>query len=154
MNPRLGDTFEASIWIDGRETVAQRARFEDELTAYLAHVAEREHVIIGPLMMHEKKPGDDRVPTVPDHIQGPDVRLLVGEAKVTGIVPTSYFTEDLEPDDLRRLRKITRRAYERHMPGQPRLSDRQCDTIINDLGPESAYDALRRDSVKLDKVLH
>lgn len=56
------------------------------------------------------KPGDERVPGVPDHIQGQDVRLLVGEALVLGrktVLKLNSFLNDLDPKDLTRLRQIT-----------------------------------------------
>ena len=69
-------------------------------------------------------------------------------------LPTSWFTDDLGSDDLARLRRVTREAYARLFPVRSRLTDRQCDTIINDLGPEAAADALRRGMADITPVLH
>lgn len=153
----IGDTLDAALWIDGRETAEQRRRFEIDVSAALAEGQEEHGVIIGPVIWTEKKPGEERVPPVPDHIQGPDVRLLVGTAKVIAFMPVfgeSRFYDDLEPDDQERLRRITRKAYKRDFPGYPRLTDRQCETLINDLGPEAGLDALRANDTDIRKVLN
>ncbi len=157
MNP--GEVLETAMWADGTETVEQLAKFETDIREQLAWFAENEGVIIGPLVIAVKKPGDDRVPQVPDHIAGPDVRLLVGEAKVVCRAPhfdigESRFVDELEPNDLNRLRAITRKGYARAFPRRVRLTDRQCDTIINDLGPDAALDALRAGEADVLRVLH
>jgi len=138
-----GDTIEAAIWLDGRETVQQVERHRDEVMLAMLEQAQAVGVSLTPLRWVEKRPGDDRVPPVPEHIQGADVRLLVAEADVTAMTAApSNFLAELEPSDLRRLRAVTRSAYHRRYPGQPQLTDRQCDTLINDLGPEAAIAAL------------
>ncbi len=85
MNP--GDIMETAMWADGTETADQLADFETDIKAELARMANEEGVIIGPLMMTVKRPGEERVPPVPDHIKGADVRLIVGEAKVVCFAP-------------------------------------------------------------------
>lgn len=143
-----GQILEAALWADGRETPEQCAQFEDQLREYLAYCAAQEEVVIGPLTMVEKFPGDPRVPPVPDNIQGPNVRLIVGEAKVLCEKPKftiyeSRFIDDLEPEDLALLRQRTRTVYRRHFPKRPPLTDFQCDELIDGLGPEAALDTLR-----------
>ena len=143
----VGDVLESAIWLDGRETAEHRKAFEAEVNAALALSARRHGHVLGPVTWTEKKPGDDRVPPVPNHIQGPNVRLLVAEAMIVNTVSIMRelpgFAHDLESDDLALLRRITRRKYREQYPGQPELTDRQCDTLINDLGPEAALDTLK-----------
>jgi hypothetical protein len=81
-----------------------------------------------------KRPGDYRVPAVPDRIQGPDVRLLVATAEVLGFetVRAESFVAGLDKRDLNRLRKATRSAQGRHLP------DAICDQIIDRMGPVAA----------------
>lgn len=147
MTARVGDVLEVAIWMDGRETMADRWRFKKDCKSAIKNAADSNGHVVGPLTWTEKKPGDDRVPDVPDHVQGPDVRLLVAEAQIVGTKPIAKvlpgFVHDLEPDDAALLRRITRRKYEEEYPGNSRLTDRQCDTLINDLGPEAALDTLK-----------
>ena len=140
-----GDVIETAIWCDGTETQELKDRFKTDLRANLASMADAEGVIIGPLIMIEKKPGEDRVPKVPDGLQGPDVRLLVGEATVVGeaFVSEGMFVADLEPRDLDRLRQILRRVHQSYNPGKPELSQEKCDEYINQNGPDAALEALR-----------
>ena len=140
-----GDVLETAIWLDGRKTDELKHKFEKDLRESLAGMADEERVIIGPLMMTEKRPGEDRVPGVPDYIQGPDVRLLVGEATVFACLPAteSRFVDDLDEKDLERLRSILRRVHRSYNPGKPDLSDEKCDEYINVNGPDAALAALR-----------
>jgi len=141
-----GDVIETAIWMDGSETPDLKDRFERDMRTSLASMALNEGVIIGPLIMAEKRPGEERVPPVPDAIQGLDVRLLVGEAKVVGYEPKEpegTFVADLEPKDLERLRTILRRVHQSYNPGKPELTTEKCDEYINRNGPDAALAALR-----------
>lgn len=141
-----GDVLDTGIWIDGTETPELKARFETDLRADLARIADAEGVIIGPLVMCEKKPGEERVPKVPDDVHGPDVRFLVGEAKVFDYVPVlseGCFVADLDLRDLERLRTILRRVHQSYNPGKPELTTEKCDEYINRNGPDAALAALR-----------
>lgn len=153
---RVGDTLETAIWLTGMESEILKARFKADAKKAMENANKFNGVVTGPLRWTEKRPGEDRVPPVPDHIQGPDVRLLVAEADVLNVLgPESKFLAELEPADLTRLRKITREAHKlwwrRNMPGRryERITDRQADTLINDLGPEVAYEALRKGWTRL-----
>lgn len=144
---RPGDIFEMAIWLSGEEMPGQVAHWKTVVCEQAARTAERQNnVLIGPMTFTEKRPGEDRVPPVPDHIHGIDVRLLVAEAKVISdrplIVKETGFVADLRPEDLARLRQITRRAHAKRVPGD-RLSDRNCDQIIEALGPDAAVKTLR-----------
>ena len=145
MTLRPGEVLETAIWITGKELEGLQDRFERDLRQMLATMADAEGVIIGPLIMTEKYPGDDRMPKVPGYIQGPDVRLLVGEAAVIGDVfeNAGAFVADLEPKDLERLRTILRRVHQDYNPGKPELTTEKCDEYINRNGPDAALAALR-----------
>lgn len=145
MTLQPGEVIETSIWMTGEEPSRLKDRFEKDLRTALAEMADAEGVIIGPLLMEEKKPGEDRVPPVPKAIQGPDVRLLVGTATIMDYEPVSEgnFVAELEPKDLERLRGIARRAFKRLNPDKPDLSTERCDEFINQNGPEIALAALR-----------
>ena len=139
-----GETIETAIWLNGTETPELLARFQADAAEIMLEVAMSEGVALTPLRWATKQISDERVPEVPDHIQGPDVRLLVAEADVMENVTKdiSRFLSELEPRDLVRLRRVTRDAYARQWPGQTVLTNRQCDTLINDLGPEAALASL------------
>ena len=145
MTVRPGEVLETAIWMTGEEPEGMKARFERDMRAMLADMAMAEGIIIGALVMTEMRPGDDRVPEVPKYIQGPDVRLLVGEASVIGDVFESAgtFVADLEPKDLERLRLILRRVHQAYNPGKPELTTEKCDEYINQNGPDAALAALR-----------
>jgi hypothetical protein len=153
---RVGDTLESAIWLTGTEPPALIAHHKAQVEAAILEANGRNGVVTGPLRWVEKLPGTDRVPPVPDHIAGPAVRLLVAEADVLNVLATeSRFLAELEPSDLRRLRKITRDAHrlwwQRNMPGRPytRPTDNQCATLINDLGPDCALEALQKGWTRL-----
>ncbi|MDJ0896924.1 MAG: hypothetical protein QNJ92_17400 [Alphaproteobacteria bacterium] len=143
---KIGDTIESAAWLTGEETaqdVEQHRTLVREAMDDLCQVQGFRH---GPVRFHELKPGDERVPEVPDHIQGLDVRLLVGEAEVTAKrvkLERRPFIGELDRKDLERLRKITRRAHAKARPGET-LTDLEVDDIIEQLGPEAALDTLRQ----------
>ena len=146
MTLRPGEVLQTAIWMDGKETVEQKRMFERDIRASLASLADFAGIIIGPLILTEKRPGDDRVPEVPNHIQGPDVRLLVAKATVMGHPyghDSSAFVADLDVKDLARLRAILRRVHGAYNPGKPELTTEKCDEYINANGPDAALAALR-----------
>jgi hypothetical protein len=142
-----GEVLEMAIWLQGNETQEMKDRFRDDIAEALSTT----NLVTGPVIMTELSPGDDRVPPVPDHIQGPDVKLLVGEATVLDYTPgepdyeagEGNFIGDLEPKDLERLRAILRRVHQTWNPGKPELSTEKCDEYINRNGPDAALAALR-----------
>lgn len=142
---KIGDVIESAIWITGDESELMRLRYEGDVVKSLTHYSLEEGFEHGPVTFTEKLPGTDRVPPVPHHIQGSRVRLLVAEAKITGIcVQTSRgsFVANLEKKDLERLRKITRREWAKQHPNDV-LTDKQCDDYIEELGPLTAIDLIR-----------
>ena len=157
--PRIkaGDVLEAAIWLDGQEKPEHLSRFKAEVIQTVMEENAEQGLVTGPWRWETKLPGDERVPEVPDHIQGLGVCLLVGEADVLAVrsQEESRFLAELEPSDLRKLRKITRKAHfewwRENFSGHewPRPTDRQCDTLINDLGPIAGEEALRKGWTRL-----
>lgn len=143
---RVGDTIQSAAWLTGAETPTDRKRWEDRVTEAIDNLCGERGFTRGPVRFAEKHPLDSEVPPVPDHIQGPDVRLLVAEAEVTGEAPkveARGFLGDLDRKDLERLRAITRQAHAKRHPGET-LTDLECDDIIEEVGPEAAMDAVRK----------
>lgn len=138
---KVGEVIESAIWITGEESPELRKRYEDDVTLAIDDLCRDQAVIRGPIKWVEKLPGSDRVPEVPDHIQGQRVRLLVAEADIIDYAPLSSkgsFIANLDRKDLVRLRFITRRAAKRS------LTDAECDAMIEACGPEAAVETLRR----------
>lgn len=153
---KVGDIVETAIWVTGNEEPAMREQFKKDVESALIEGNQAQGVTTGPIVWTEKLPGTPRVPPVPGHISGPCVRLLVAEAEVLEIAPEpGAFLAELEPRDLALLRRHTRAAYAQARARdpkrwrEPRLTDAQCDTIINDIGPEAALLALRRGEVTI-----
>ena len=135
---KIGDVIESAIWITGEEPTTLRARYEQDVCNAIDYLCHEYHFIHGPITFIEKLPGTDRAPSVPDHIHGQRVRLLVAEATVTDkVIETSEgsFVANLNHKDLQRLRTIIRRHR--------MLTDEQCDEIIEQIGPEAALDTLK-----------
>ena len=132
------------MWITGDEPQMLRRQYERDVNNAIASLCQENGFEHGPVTFIEKRPGDDRVPDVPEHIQGSRVRLLVAETEIVGKRPLSSagsFVANLEKKDLERLRAITRRKWaELHLVV---LTDKQCDECIEELGTEAALDTLR-----------
>lgn len=133
-----GDLAECAIWLDGTETLAMLRQWKADVSYMMAH-GHDPVLKLGPVSFELKHPGQDRVPQVPDHLQGPDVRLLIATAEVQGfeIKRAGSFVSELGKRDLARLRAATRREH-------GKLSDEQCDQIIERLGPVAAAETVRR----------
>jgi len=134
---RLGDIIESGIWVTGDEPESMRKWYEGQVSEAMCYLASEQGFNLGPVMFTEKHPMDDRVPEVPDHIQGSRVRLLVGEAVVESVIDRGSFIANLEYEDLQRLRTITRKKA-----GRP-LQDWEADQVIDMLGPDAALDTMR-----------
>ena len=139
-----GDLIESAVWVTGDEPLTLRKRYEGDVGNAITCLCDENGFEHGPVKFIEKRPGDDRVPCVPEHIQGSRVRLLVAEAEIVGKKPLSSagsFVANLEKKDIDRLRAITRRKWsEHHLVA---LTDEQCDDCIEELGPEAVLDTLR-----------
>lgn len=147
---KAGDFIESAIWITGDESPSDRTRYEQDVRQEVARRCAEEGFEHGPVIFTEKRPGEDRVPQVPDHVQGSRVRLLVGEAKILCeclVSSEGSFIANLEKKDLSRLRFITRNSWLKRNPGQV-LTDSECDEIIEQYGPEAAVETLRKHSLQ------
>jgi hypothetical protein len=147
MGVSIGMPIETAVWLTGRETGAQLDAWKRDCIVEVHRFGMENGVVMSEPVFTEKRPGEERVPQVPDHISGPGVRLLVCEATVlrpeTQIVRSTGFVQDLDARDLASIRRITRRAYAKANPGQPPLNDIECDAVIERVGPESALKTLR-----------
>ncbi len=147
-----GMVAENAIWLNGEETDEQlRLWKEVELPKNFGNIEKKFGIILGEIWFEEKLPGDERVPEVPDHIHGIDVRLLVASCIVLDYgkppEPITSFLEDLAFEDLELLRGITRRKHQKSNPGHKKLSDKRCDEVIEAVGPEAAEMVLH-DAIK------
>lgn len=127
-----GDLAECSIWIDGTESDKMLVQWKTDVV-YILNQETGNKLRFGPVSFEIKRPGEDRVPQVPPHLSGPDVRLLIATAEVLGFETTkrTSFLNEIEERDLVKLRKATRRQH-------GKLSDEQCDQLIERLGPSVA----------------
>ena len=144
---RHGDIIEIALWLDGTETDYQLAHWRGIVCVDTARAeAHKFNLEVGPFTFVEKQPEEDHVPKVPEYISGPNVRLLVGNAPVRSkkplILKESGFVEDLSYEDREKLRASTRRVLAKRHPADT-LSDRNCDQVIEMLGPEVALKTLR-----------
>jgi hypothetical protein len=135
---KIGDVVECAIWLDGTESEAMLRQWATDCPYVMANSQEPK-LKLGPVAFELKRPGEDRVPQVPDHVKGPDVRLLVGTAELIGFEPVrkESFLSELSEADLVKLRKATRKAHGRKLP------DAACDQIIERLGPVAATQDMR-----------
>jgi len=141
----IGDVINSAIWVTGDESAKMRADYEGQVSDAINYFCHEQGMIHGPVTFIEKRPEEDGVPEVPDHIQGQRVRLLVGEATVVAKAAANKkgsFVGNLDVKDLARLRGIIRRSHHKHMNGG-QISNDECDEIIEELGPETALDTLR-----------
>jgi hypothetical protein len=134
---KIGDLAECAVWLDGTETDQMLRQWKTDC-AYMMVNGHEPKLKLGPISFELKRPGEDRVPAVPDRIKGPDVRLLVATAEVVGfdLTKRASFVDELNEGDLMKLRKATRRVHGRNLP------DAICDQIIDRLGPVAAGVAL------------
>jgi hypothetical protein len=146
-----GELVEFAIWLSGEETEDQLNNFRTSVVPHMIKQTEEQYDIkLGKPVFTVKRPGEDRVPKVPPHIKGIDVRLMLVEAityerEETApkgkVLRDGSFLADLTEDDLKKLRTITNRAYFKQHG--LRLNDKQCDMVIDYLGPDAAVAALR-----------
>lgn len=151
---RIGDVIESAVWLTGEESPELRKHYETDVAEAIDYLCHENRFLYGPVSFTEKKPGTDRVPEVPDHIHGVNVRLLVAEAEIIGRKPDTSngsFIANLDKVDLDRLRTITRNA--RMKLYRERLTDAECDEVIEAIGPDAALDTLRK-QVKPFGIVH
>ena len=141
---KIGDEVENAIWLTGDEPEGMRKRYERDVIESIDFLCEDKGFYHGPVIFSEKRPGEDKVPPVPDHIQGQRVRLLIAEATITEKRPETSkgsFVANLDKKDLDKIRKMTREAYAKSYGTL--IGNTKCDEIIEELGPESAVETLR-----------
>ncbi len=136
---RVGDVIETGMWVTGDDDPKLLERYDSDVKEAFDYFIGSQGFTYGEVKKYEKHPMDDRVGEVPDHIQGSRVRLLVYETEVTGrrIENTGSFIGNLELSDLKRLRGIIRKCAKRQ------VSNKECDMIIEEVGPEAAVEAMR-----------
>jgi hypothetical protein len=136
----IGDAVGNAIWLTGTETRELINQYKKTVQVSIDEAAATQRAVLSPVIWLEKRPGEERVPPVPDHIVGPDVRLLVGEAYIVGrlkpLPEPGQLTDDLDSKSLATLRRVTRVAYAKSNPGQRPLSIDLCDKTINQYGIE------------------
>ena len=143
------------MWVTGDESPEVRARHVDDVNAAIEEACAEAGMRCAPPRWVEKRPGGDRVPPVPEHVQGSRVRLMVAEADVLGPLVVSAagsFVAQLDRRDLQRLRTLTRQqalkaGYHGGPHGGPHggqpLTDAECDEMIEAIGPDAAVETLR-----------
>lgn len=144
---KIGDEVENAIWITGDEPEEMRKQYERDVIQSIDDLCSSEGFTHGPVTFIEKRPEEDKVPEVPDHIHGQRVRLLVAEATVLHkviFITGGSFIANLDKQDLKKLRQITRKAYAKYHGTL--IGNIKCDEIIEALGPDAAVETL--------KVLH
>jgi hypothetical protein len=147
---RPGDTAEASWWLTGKELPEAVNKAHGMLSECIGEICSLAGVMHGAVTFEELPLADEEVAQfsrtygIPDWVNGPNVRLLRGTARVLGYYERDTgFAHELDRKGLEHLRTITRREYARAHPGQ-RLTDIEADDYINEHGPDVALDQLRR----------
>ena len=141
---KLGDVVENAIWVTGDEPEGMKDKYKKDAIETIEELCKTYGFIHGEIVFSEKRPNEDRVPEVPDHIQGSCVRLLVLEAtlvKKTLQTTEDSFVNNLERKDLVKLRKITRDVVKKHYHRM--INNEECDDIIESLGADAALEAMR-----------
>jgi len=142
---KVGDVMEVSLWFNFEKPGEAEKAKEGIYKAFIL-TEEKHGVRLGPVDFEVLAPGDERVPEPPGHFGGTP-KLMLGFAIVEKLVYQTIggnhgFTQDLEPDDLETLRALTRKAHKQHKPLAVPLTDEQADTVINEVGPETAMKSL------------
>ena len=74
-----------------------------------------------------------------------DGPMIVGEATVVRMAPSSTrIIHQLHPKELEALRAATRRAHQRANPGAERLTDQECDAVIDQQAPKTLEAMVKR----------
>lgn len=131
-----GDCAELGAWCRGEH---EHEEIKAQLTARLVVSAHMQGVRLDEPIFTRHEVGDPRLPTMPRDFQGLDVHFLSAEAKVIGFeqeVRASTFIGELSHKELMILREATRRAHMRQAgPQAEALTDQECDSIIEEVGP-------------------
>ena len=144
--------YESALWLTGAETVEQLQTVTDQITNDFTKAATQHGVVFSPIEYTEFHPIDDRCPAPPDWCSGPNVRILVGEARVLCKAPAyakpNGFSKYLDKDTLEAMRVATRRQHKLANPQTKGLTDAMCDAMIDKVAPETVERLIRdaRDS--------
>ena len=130
----LGEPRTAAAWF---RTEADKAFARDIIENAYKYDTDVHGALFAPIEWSEIGPEDPAYPEPPQR----DLRLLIGRSKVVGFRTEkareiAAFIDDLSFRDLTRLRATTRQQYARLNPGKPELTDEQCDSYIQMVGPE------------------
>jgi len=149
----IGSEIEAAIWYDAGNCIDPVNDFGDSIKEGISQMCLKHSVVCGGTEYEVLKPGDDRVPRVPkwlEKIDGSIPRLLVARTRIiaTASVQNSIgIIGDLDHKDVMRLRALTRMKYQQLNPGSGKLTDQQCDEIIDTLGLEVVLEQLGSGSI-------
>ena len=147
---------EMAIWFNANDYILEDAveAKRDEIEEYLKVKCRSMKAKAGEIKFEILKPGDERVPEVPKWLEitpkaVPRLLFAYTDAVPKKLVTTNEggIAGDLEKKDLERLRTITRRQHQKSRPGEPRLTDPECDAIINQVGKDVVLEELRKSSV-------
>ena len=133
-----GDIAEFALWYVTPEEKQQAKK------AIRTHIEILDKVcVMAPVKWREYSPGEDRCP-LPREDAPHDIRLIAGESEVMAVrspPKQGSFVNELDKNDLSKLRTITRKAHARQYATI--LTDPQCDEVIEKLGPSVALKTLR-----------
>ena len=146
---------EVAIWFDANETKDPIGERKAEITEAFDTKCRSMKARCGEIKFVILKPGEERVPPVPKYfekIKDADPQLLVATADIKPI--KSIFTGvsggisgDLEKKDLEKLRAIVRKRHKKNRPNAVRLTDVECDEVIDACGQDVVLEQLRADQL-------
>lgn len=132
----IGEWRQAALWFNGDE---QKGKAERVLRNMLSLDAQTLGVDLGEVELEVIDANSQRLNGAVPPESG--AQVLAAYAEVIGLKTTiedAGFLANLEPDDLERLRKATRRAYLKANPGAISPSQSDLDAMVGRLAPETA----------------
>lgn len=153
-----GEPVESAFWLDGTEDEELLKGIKGKIVNKLLEQANKHNLTVGKVHFEELDPLSDRVPAVPDHIQGPNVRLLVGWslAQYKPMYGPKYDTphmDDLTKESRQRLREKTKEMYAKKHPNEPPLTDKEADVFAEQLFPRTAAAELK-EAIDSEETFH
>lgn len=123
----IGELIERSLWYSG-DCADQKRKAEKLIRSEFG----KSVWTFGLIQFENLSPGDARVPEPPERFHQENPKLLLGFAEIIGTPQIDKkLSEDLEQEDLEKLRAATRRNVAAN------LTDAECDEIIDQCGPEA-----------------
>lgn len=137
---KIGTYCECAAWFNPANPKAHDGT-KNALVVSMAVLQSQNDVVFGEFTWMILQPGDDRVPDPPADAPNGIELMLVEAQVVENKMPleNASFITDLAFSDLTMLRELTRRSAA-HV-GQ-RLTDSECDAIIEHIGPKMAEQVL------------